>query len=468
MNLAIIGPPGVGKESHAVTLTDHFDLLHISSGEQFHRNLVQLTELGMAAQEYMNRGDLVPDDLVDAMMEDCLEQFAPHFQLLLTGFPKTLFQARFLDGLLGEIGRPLDAIIYLQAADEVLVDRMSGRVICQVCQQPYHLTFSQPKSAGVCDVCGGELYQRPDDLPEVLESRLKAFHRETESLVDYYQAQGKLIVVNAHRALSEVSAAMLETAFKIELKEFSPATAEEADSLKALGAAVPTSPTGPSSTTRADIILMGGPGSGKGTQAERLSKELGLIHIATGNLFREHLERESDLGKLAKDYMNRGELVPDEVTESMVRDCLGRLTPDEGFVLDGFPRALHQAKALVEIENSLGRQINAVIYLKISDDSIVARISGRLICRECHRPCHEEFDPPATPDVCDACGGALYRRADDTPESVRVRLRTFHQRTEPLFDYYDMWNLLIEVDGEGTVAEVAQRVSKAARRQLGL
>lgn len=213
---------------------------------------------------------------------------------------------------------------------------------------------------------------------------------------------------------------------------------------------------------------MGGPGSGKGTQAERLGKELGLIHIATGDLFREHLERETDLGKLSKDYMNRGELVPDEVTESMVRDCLGRLTPDEGFVLDGFPRALHQAKALVEIEGALGRQINAVIRLKVSDDSIAARISGRLICHKCHRPCHEEFDPPAQADVCDDCGGRLYRRTDDTPESVRVRLRTFQQRTEPLFDYYDMWNLLIEVNGEGTVAEVSQRVLSAVRQHLGM
>lgn len=236
MNLAIVGPPGVGKESHAVTLTNHFDLLHISSGEQFRRNLVQLTELGMAAQEYMNRGELVPDDLVDAMMEDCLEQFAPHFQLLLTGFPKTLFQAKFLDGLLVELGTPLDAIIYLQANDEVLLDRMSGRVICQVCQQPYHMTFHRPAASGLCDHCGGELYQRPDDLPEVLESRLKAFHRETEPLVDYYQAQGKLIIVDANRALSEVSAAMLDSAFKIELKEFAPATEEEAASLKKLGA----------------------------------------------------------------------------------------------------------------------------------------------------------------------------------------------------------------------------------------
>ena len=466
MNLAIIGPPGVGKESHAVTLTDHFDLLHISSGEQFRRNLVQLTELGMAAQEYMNRGELVPDDLVDAMMEDCLEQFAPHFQLLLTGFPKTLFQAKFLDGLLSEIGKPLDAIIYLQADDLALTDRMSGRVICQVCQQPFHLNFHPPRQAGVCDVCGGELYQRPDDLPEVLEARLKAFHCETEPLVDYYQAQGKLIIIDANRPLAEVTAAMLESAFKIELKEFSPATEAEAAGLKTMSEPVRESAAPSESKARVDMVLMGGPGSGKGTQAERLSRELGLIHISTGELFREHLGRETDLGKLAKDYMNRGELVPDEVTESMVRECLGRLEPEEGFVLDGFPRALHQAKALAEIEASLGRQIDVVLYLKVSDESIVSRISGRLICQECQRPCHSEFDPPATPDVCDGSKSRLYRRTDDTPESVRVRLRTFHQRTEPLFDYYDMWNLLLEVDGEGSVAEVSQRVLGATRKRM--
>lgn len=461
MNLSIIGPPGAGNETHALALTQRFDLLLVSPGEQFRRNLTQLTELGLTAQEYMNRGELVPDDLVDAMMQDCLEQFAPDSQLALSGFPKALFQARFLDETLASIDRRLDAVIYLKADDAALTDRMARRVICVNCQQPYHLTFRPPKG-DVCDVCGGEFHQRPDDLPEVIEARLRTFYRESEPIVDYYQSQGRLIVVDANQPIDEVEAAVHAAAESGRAGDFAPATRAEARELRRPDSSQ-TVFLQPVANARLDLALLGGPGAGKGTQAARLARNLGLIHISTGDLFLEHLEKETALGLQARDYMARGELVPDELTEAMVRERLADVPEDRGFVLDGFPRALHQAQALTQILSTLGRRLNAVFHLRAGDATLLARISGQRVCRGCHASYHTEFNPPATEGVCDDCGGAVVERPDRSEEAVRHRLRTFHLRTEPLFDYYDMWNLLTEINAEGSVDEVAQRMAAAAK-----
>ncbi|HEX9924017.1 MAG TPA: adenylate kinase [Anaerolineae bacterium] len=221
----------------------------------------------------------------------------------------------------------------------------------------------------------------------------------------------------------------------------------------------------PAQTTRPslDLVLLGGPGSGKGTQAEQLTKHLNLPHIATGDLFRENLKQETDLGKLAKAYMNRGELVPDDVTESMVQERLSRPDTADGFILDGFPRTLPQAEALTEMLTEMQRRLAGVLYINVSDDEIVRRLSGRLICRNCQTPYHLEFKPPAQPGMCDVCGGELYQRDDDNPETVRARLKTFHGQTAPLVDYYQAAGLLIEIDGEGDVAGVTERTMTAAQ-----
>ncbi|OGA50192.1 MAG: adenylate kinase [Betaproteobacteria bacterium RIFCSPLOWO2_12_FULL_62_58] len=212
-----------------------------------------------------------------------------------------------------------------------------------------------------------------------------------------------------------------------------------------------------------DLVLLGGPGSGKGTQAEQLSKQFKLPHIATGDLFRDNLKNATDLGKLAKTYMDRGELVPDDVTEAMVEERLSRPDTHDGFILDGFPRTLPQAQALMDMMAGLQRRIAGVLYINVSDEAIVSRLSGRLICRNCQTPYHKQFKPPKKPDVCDNCGGALYQRDDDNPNTVRARLKTFHGQTEPLIEYYDKAGLLHEISGEGEVSQVIERSVSAAR-----
>ncbi len=213
-----------------------------------------------------------------------------------------------------------------------------------------------------------------------------------------------------------------------------------------------------------DLVLLGGPGSGKGTQAEQLSKQLNLPHLATGDLFRDNLKIDTELGKLAKTYMNRGELVPDDVTKSMVEDRLARPDTRNGFILDGFPRTMPQAQALMEMMANLQRRISGVLYINVSDEAIVGRLSARMICRNCQMPYHLQFKPPQKSGVCDSCGGELYQRDDDNPDTVRARLKTYHNQTAPLIGYYERAGLLHEIAGEGEVAQVVERTLAVARR----
>jgi len=211
------------------------------------------------------------------------------------------------------------------------------------------------------------------------------------------------------------------------------------------------------------LVLLGPPGAGKGTQAERLQEELKLPHVASGDLFRENLKNETELGLLAKKYMDKGDLVPDDVTIAMVRDRLQRPDCDQGAILDGFPRTQPQAESLDTMLADMGRQLGGVLYIAVPDEELVHRLSGRWICRQCQTPYHTMFNPPAKEGVCDACGGELYQRDDDKPETVRARLKVYNQQTSPLIDYYRQAGLLVEVDGAGDIETVSTVLLEAAR-----
>jgi adenylate kinase len=210
-----------------------------------------------------------------------------------------------------------------------------------------------------------------------------------------------------------------------------------------------------------NIVLLGAPGSGKGTQADRLCEQINVPHIATGDLFRENLKNETELGKLAQTYMDKGQLVPDDVTVAMVRERFSRPDARRGFVLDGFPRTLAQAEALTDLLQEMGRQLDLVLYIKVSDEEIVNRLSGRIICKECQTPFHKVFNPFKSCPFNKCEGEYLYQRDDDKPETVRARLETYHSQTEPLINYYQDAGLLAEIDGEGDMAEITARVLAA-------
>lgn len=203
------------------------------------------------------------------------------------------------------------------------------------------------------------------------------------------------------------------------------------------------------------LILLGPPMSGKGTQAARLTQLLGIPQVASGDLFRENIKNETNLGLEAKTYIDRGDLVPDEVTIGMIKERLNREDCRRGALLDGFPRTIPQAEALDEILADLGSSLAAVISIAVPEDVLVERASGRRICRTCGHSFHLAFDPPGEPDVCDLDGGELYQREDDKPETVRQRLEVYQVQTTPLIEFYRVRSILREINGDQPIDDVA-------------
>jgi len=212
------------------------------------------------------------------------------------------------------------------------------------------------------------------------------------------------------------------------------------------------------------IILLGAPGAGKGTQADSLSSELNLPHIASGDLFREALKKETELGLLAKSYMERGELVPDEVTIKMILQRIEMPDCVSGCLFDGFPRTLAQAEALDKGLADKGKSTDKVLYIKVSNEELLKRLGGRWLCQNCQTPYHLITAPPKVLGKCDKCGGELYQREDDKEETVKERLRVFFAQTIPIVDYYRGQSKLIEVNGNQGIQEVAKKIMLSLRK----
>ncbi|MFE5188570.1 adenylate kinase [Streptomyces sp. NPDC056628] len=213
------------------------------------------------------------------------------------------------------------------------------------------------------------------------------------------------------------------------------------------------------------IVLVGPPGAGKGTQAAFLAKNLSIPHISTGDLFRANISQQTDLGKLAKSYMDAGNLVPDEVTIGMAKDRMEQPDAENGFLLDGFPRNVSQAEALDEMLRSESMKLDAVLDLEVPEDEVVKRIAGRRICRkDSSHVFHVTYSRPEQEGVCDVCGGELYQRDDDSEETVRKRLEVYHTQTEPIIDYYKAQGLVVTISALGKVEEVTARAMQALKR----
>ena len=208
------------------------------------------------------------------------------------------------------------------------------------------------------------------------------------------------------------------------------------------------------------LILLGPPMSGKGTQAARLSKLLEVSHISSGDLFRDNIKGQTDLGKAAKDFIDRGDLVPDKITIGMVAQRLNEPDCDGGAILDGFPRTIPQAEELDQILGSLGSSLTGVLSVQVPEVVLVGRATGRRICRTCGKSYHLAFNPPEQEGICDQDGGELYQRPDDLPETVRQRLAVYHQQTSPLIAFYLDRGLLKEIDGDQSIDEVATDMAR--------
>ena len=214
-----------------------------------------------------------------------------------------------------------------------------------------------------------------------------------------------------------------------------------------------------------NVIFVGAPGAGKGTQASMVAEKLNLVHVSSGDLFRQGLEQGTELGKQAKSYMERGILVPDEITIQMVMERLSAPDCENGVILDGFPRNLPQAEALDSALLEQGTKIGKVIYIRVSEGELIRRLSARWLCRQCQAVYNMINSPPKVTGKCDKCGGELYQRPDDKPETVKKRLAVYFAETAPLIDYYRRQSKLLEVEGEGSVAEVTQRIVLALPKE---
>jgi adenylate kinase len=213
------------------------------------------------------------------------------------------------------------------------------------------------------------------------------------------------------------------------------------------------------------VVFLGAPGAGKGTQAAEVAKELKLAHIATGDMFRDAQKKGTKLALEAKTYMDKGMLVPDEITIKMVLERISAPDCVKGVIFDGFPRNLAQAQALDKAMAEQSKAIDHVVYIKVSEEELLKRLGGRWICRQCQSPYHEVASPPKVKGKCDKCGGELYQRSDDVPATIKERLKVFFAQTAPLIDYYSKTGKLVEVNGEGGMDEIKQRILKAVGKK---
>jgi adenylate kinase len=210
-----------------------------------------------------------------------------------------------------------------------------------------------------------------------------------------------------------------------------------------------------------NIILIGPPGAGKGTQATRMIDRLQVPQISTGDMFRAAVKEGSPMGKKAKEYMDKGALVPDEVVIGVVKERFAKPDCKKGFILDGFPRTLEQARALDGLLKDLGTRLDHVVVIEVPDDYLVKRLTGRRTCRGCNYMHHIEFDPPKKAGVCDKCGGELYQRDDDQEATIRQRLTTYHGQTSPLIEYYGKQNIVRKINGTLSMEKVQEEIKKA-------
>ncbi len=431
MNIAFIGPACAGKSTQAARIARPFGLRHLSTGKLLRDHFDRHTALGILAKKYVASGDLVPDDLVDAMVEEVAHRVPADSGLLFDGFPMTMAQAQFLDEMFRSYGRRLDAVIYVHIPKEEVFERAAERI---------------PR--------------RADDTPEILENRLRVFSRTMAPVLRYYMDSGRLGFIDGHGDIDAVHNQLVLAIGDLLAGGKPRITPEQRDLLLDFGRRRVPKSVAPAKPSR-NFLLVGGPGSGKGTQADYLCADLKLPHISTGDLFRQNIQDKTELGRIAKEYIDRGELVPDDVTEGMVRERLAQVDCAPGFVLDGFPRTLPQVHALDDMLVGLGRKITAVLNLQVPDAEIVQRLSGRRICRECRRSFHTEFNPFKSCPESRCEGQHLYQRDDDTAQTVQVRLNKFHDQTEPLISHYRGLGLLIDICGSGDVEEVRQRLALA-------
>ncbi len=384
LRIVLLGPPGAGKGTQAVRIAARFAVPHIATGDIFRDNVDRGTPLGRVAKRYIEGGELVPDEIVIDIVSGRLAEPDCRHGFVLDGFPRSLPQARALGRRLDELGAPLDAAVSLELEEEELFKRLAAR-------------------------------SRADDTEQTIRNRLRVFAATNGPLVRHYEDRGLLVRVDAAGDRDEVTERLVAMLEDLVLHPLAERLAERRRPVE----------VGPAPAMR--MVMLGQPGAGKGTQAARIAAHFGIVHLATGDILRANVAEGTPLGRMAQEYVDSGELVPDELVVDIVLERLGQPDCRAGFVLDGYPRTIAQAKILDRRLGELDTPLTVVLNLEVPEEELFHRLRAR-------------------------------SRPDDDEDILRTRLRVYRSATQPLLDYYDDQDLLVSVDGRGEPDTVSQRV----------
>jgi len=379
LNIALFGPPGAGKGTQSKKLLDKYNLTYISTGDILRSEIADGTDLGQKAKNIIEAGGLVPDELVVQIIEKKIKENQNARGILFDGFPRTVVQAYILDGLLLKLNTSLDMMISLDVPDKELIDRLLLRA----------------KTSG-----------RSDDTMNVIKVRLQEYNEKTKPVADYYNDQGKYHKLNGVGSLNNIFNNIVDHIEKNKSKEYT------------------------------NIVLLGKPGAGKGTQGQLLADKHNLVYISTGKLMRREIRNGTDIGKIAEPYMEKGEIVPDEIPIKLIADMIKENADADGFIFKGFPRTVIQAYILDGLLQRVGMKVSNMIELKLSTLQAIKRLSERGMVESKARP------------------------YDTNTGLIVNRLEQYNEKTEPVINYYKKQDKYSKVNAEGSEQEVFNNLSK--------
>lgn len=381
LNIALFGPPGAGKGTQSKLLLEKYNLTYISTGDILREEIANETELGKEAKDIIGRGELVPDEIIVQIIEKKVTVNLETRGILFDGFPRTVVQAYILEGLLLKMNTSLTCMLSLEVPKEELMKRMLER---------------------------GKTSGRSDDNREVIEYRLMEYENKTKPVANFYREKGKYYPINGVGSVDEIFQNLCYTIDKTFTHDYF------------------------------NVVLLGKPGSGKGTQGDILAQKNKLIYISTGKLLRREIAADTDIGKIAKPYMEKGEIAPDELAIKLIEREIQKNPSAEGFVFKGFPRTIVQAYILDGLLRRLDTSISCMINIKLSTLDAMKRLNERSKTNKS-------------------------RPYDHTMEMILNRLDEYEKKTKPVIEYYKRQNIYFEVDGGGTKENVYERLEHAVK-----